>query len=240
MQRSARPCCACSMTPNVQPPWAPRAVHEWRNAISSGRPWKTTGGCISDSVHGEDKAMHMSAMVDADRPAVREVVPRATMRELLKASARGIATLATLPVLLVYGIKAAMVGRDRALEAATELLAIVPGLTGRYLRRAFLARVLAHCHPTASIGFGTIFSKVGASIGADVYIGPRCHVGLAAIEENALLAAGVHVTSGGRTHGFDDLSTPIREQQGTPTLVRIGAGPWIGGAGVGRATGGRH
>ena len=81
-------------------------------------------------------------------------------------------------------------------------------------------RVLAGCHPTAFIGFGALFSRVGASIGPGVYIGPRCHIGLAAIEANALLAAGVHVTSGARTHGLDDLSRPIRDQEGSPTLVR--------------------
>jgi acetyltransferase-like isoleucine patch superfamily enzyme len=161
------------------------------------------------------------------------------VREVLKASARLLATLCVFPLLVVYWLKATMVGRDQALEDASELLAIIPGLAGRYLRRAFLARVLVRCHPTASIGYGTLFSKAGASIGANVYVGPRCHIGLAAIEENVLLAAGVHVTSGAHTHGVTDLSRPIRDQQGTPTQVRIGAGTWIGSAAVVMADVGR-
>jgi acetyltransferase-like isoleucine patch superfamily enzyme len=164
---------------------------------------------------------------------------RAGVRELLKSAARLFATVAVVPLVILYWLKAAMVGRDRALEDASELLAIVPGLAGRYLRCAFLAYVLAGCDRTASIGFGTLFSKVGASIGAHVYIGPRCHVGLAAIDENVLLAAGVHVTSGARTHGCSDLVQPIREQEGTVTLVRIGAGAWIGSAAVVMADVGR-
>jgi acetyltransferase-like isoleucine patch superfamily enzyme len=160
-------------------------------------------------------------------------------RELLKASARLVATLLISPLLLTYWLEASMIGRDRALVAHSELLSLVPGLSGNYLRRAFLAGVLAGCHPTASIGFGTLFSKVGASIGANVYIGPRCHIGLAAIEANVLLAAGVHVTSGSQTHGFTDLSRPIRDQEGTPSLVRIGAGAWIGSAAVVMADVGR-
>jgi acetyltransferase-like isoleucine patch superfamily enzyme len=155
-----------------------------------------------------------------------------TMRDWLKAAARAVTSVLVLPLLAMYWLKAALVGHDRALEDASELLAIIPGLVGRYLRRAFLARVLVSCHPTATIGFGTLFSKVGASIGANVYIGPRCHIGLATLEDNVLLAAGVHVTSGTRTHGFDDLSRPIREQEGTLTLVRIGAGAWLGSAAV--------
>jgi virginiamycin A acetyltransferase len=149
-------------------------------------------------------------------------------REWLKVIVRGVALLLVLPWLLVHWAKAPVFGLDRALEDSSESLSLIPGLTGKYMRRAFLACVLAECHPTASIGFGVLFSKAGARIGANVYIGPRCHIGLATIEQDALLAAGCHVTSGAQTHGHDDLTRPIREQQGTPKMVHIGAGAWIG------------
>jgi virginiamycin A acetyltransferase len=163
------------------------------------------------------------------------------MREWLKTVARGVALLLVLPWLLAFWIKCRLVGRDQALEGSSESLGLIPGLLGKYLRRAFLACVLAECHPTASIGFGVLFSKTGARIGANVYIGPRCHIGLVAIERDALVAAGCHVTSGAQTHGFDDMTRPIREQEGTPMMVHIGAGAWIGSgaivmADVGRGT----
>jgi len=161
-------------------------------------------------------------------------------REFIKALARGLATLLAVPWLLSFWLKATVVGRDRALHGSSESLSLIPGLLGQYLRRAFLAHVLARCHPTASIGFGTLFSKTGASLGANVYIGPCCHIGLAAIEDDALLAAGVHVTSGAQTHGFADLMGPIREQEGDPRLVRIGAGAWVGSAAVVMADVGRE
>ena len=161
------------------------------------------------------------------------------VRELVKAAARGVALVLVLPWLLAYWVKVPLVGRDRALEGSSESLSLIPGLLGKYLRRAFLACVLAECHPSASIGFGVLFSKAGARIGANVYLGPRCHIGLATIERDALLAAGVHVTSGGQTHGIDDLSRPIREQEGTPTMVRVGAGAWIGSAAIVMADVGR-
>jgi acetyltransferase-like isoleucine patch superfamily enzyme len=135
-------------------------------------------------------------------------------------------------MLVSFWVKAAVMGRDRALEGSSEALSLIPGLLGQYLRRAFLARVLTCCDPTAVIGFGTLFSKTGASIGPNVYIGPRCHIGLANIEADVLLAAGVHVTSGARSHGIADLSKPIRDQEGTATLVRIGRGAWVGSAAV--------
>ena len=52
------------------------------------------------------------------------------------------------------------------------------------------------------------------------------------LERDVLLAAGVHVPSGARTHGTDDPDVPIREQQGALTMVRIGAGAWVGSAAV--------
>jgi virginiamycin A acetyltransferase len=158
--------------------------------------------------------------------------PRSGAREWLKAAARGAATVLVLPWLLSYWLKVPLLGRDQALEGSSEALSRLPGLSGKYLRRAFLARALAECHPTASIGFGVLFSKAGARIGANVYIGPRCHLGLVTLERDVLLAAGCHVTSGARTHGYDDLSRPIRDQEGAPTMVRIGSGSWVGSAAV--------
>jgi virginiamycin A acetyltransferase len=163
------------------------------------------------------------------------------MKEHLKAVARALATIAVMPQLASYRIRAVFVGKDGALEASTQLLSLVPGLTGQYLRRAFLARVLTGgCAPSAVIEFGTLFSQAGSRIDENVYVGPRCNLGLVHLERDVLIAAGVHIPSGPYTHGTD-LSSPIREQPGRRRLVRIGAGAWIGSnavvlADVGRDT----
>jgi acetyltransferase-like isoleucine patch superfamily enzyme len=162
------------------------------------------------------------------------------MREALKAAARGAAFVAVLPVLVSFWLKRGVIGADRALEGSTQLLALAPGLPGQYLRRAFLARALAHCHPTVTVEFGTIFSQAGARLDANAYVGPGCHLGLVHLERDVLLAAGVHVPSGGATHGIADLERPIREQTGARSLVRIGAGTWIGSAAVVLADVGQH
>ena len=162
------------------------------------------------------------------------------MREGLKAIARGIATLAILPTLVSFYLRAAVLGGDRALEGSTQALSLIPGILGDYLRRAFLMRALANCAPTATIQFGTIFSQRGARLDANVYVGPRCHLGLVHLERDVLLAAGVHVPSGAATHGINDLDRPIREQPGVPVCVRIGEGTWVGSAAIVLADVGRH
>jgi acetyltransferase-like isoleucine patch superfamily enzyme len=161
------------------------------------------------------------------------------MREALKAAAHGLATLVVLPSVLSWRLRSLVLGRDRALEGSTQAWALVPGLPGQYFRRAFLAQALASCARTATIEFGTIFSSASASIGDRAYIGPRCHIGWAVIEKDVLLAAGVHVPSGARTHGIADLEIPIRDQPTVKTAVRIGAGSWIGSAAVVMADVGR-
>lgn len=154
------------------------------------------------------------------------------MRESLKAVTRALAWLAVTPSVLSWQVRSLAIGPDRALEASTQAWASVPGLTGQYLRRAFLSRTLRSCAPNATIEFGTLFSSTNASIGDRAYIGPRCHLGWVVIEQDVLLAAGVHVPSGARTHGMDDPAIPMRDQPALKTAVRIGAGSWIGSAAV--------
>jgi acetyltransferase-like isoleucine patch superfamily enzyme len=162
------------------------------------------------------------------------------VRDALKAIVHGLATLAVLPALASFHVRRAWLGRDRALEGSTQALALWPGLLGVYLRRAFLRQTLAACDRTASVHFGTIFSQAGARLDANVYVGPRCHLGLVHLERDVLLAAGVHVPSGARTHGTGRLDVPIRDQEGHRTQVTIGEGTWVGSAAIVLADVGSH
>jgi acetyltransferase-like isoleucine patch superfamily enzyme len=162
------------------------------------------------------------------------------MREQLKALARGAAFVAVLPVIASFVIRRSIVGPDRALDGSSQLLALVPGLTGQYLRRAFLSFAIAGCGRSTVVAFGTIFSKAGARLDEGVYVGPGCMLGLVHIERDVLIGAGVHVTSGRHTHGVSDAAVPIRDQPGDLSLVRIGAGSWIGSAAVVMADVGRN
>jgi len=150
------------------------------------------------------------------------------LRNALKATARGAAHIAVFPITVSFFVRAGLIGRDRALQATSHWMSLIPGLTGQYLRRAFLARALARCAPTAVIEYGTTFARAGARIDDRVYVGVRCHLGLVHLEEDVLIASGVHIPSGGSTHGIDDSARPIREQERRECLVRVGRGAWIG------------
>jgi acetyltransferase-like isoleucine patch superfamily enzyme len=161
------------------------------------------------------------------------------MRELAKSIAFGAATVVVLPALASYSVRKALLGADRALEGSSQALGLIPGMLGDYLRRAFYARVLT-CSRTATVQFGTLFSQAGVRLDDHVYVGPRCHLGLVHLERDVLLGAGVHIPSGGATHGIDDLDRPIREQPGARVCVRVGEGTWVGSSAVIMANVGRR
>ena len=163
-------------------------------------------------------------MSDSNKPS--------DFKSVAKAIVRAISLLIVFPVLVGYWFGAAIRGRDAAIESATQLLALLPGVSGQYLRRAFLQRTLAHCHPTALVEFGTIFSQAGARLEENAYVGPYCVLGLAHIERDVLVASGVQIPSGGATHYFDDPTRPIREQGGERRMVVIGEGAWIGSGAI--------
>ena len=154
------------------------------------------------------------------------------MRELLKSLLRAVALVIVLPELVSFWCRSAVMGRNRSLEGSSQTLSLIPGLIGVYLRRAFLMRVLDHCHHTAVVEFGTIFSQTGARLEENTYVGPRCHLGLVHLRHDTLLGPAVHVPSGARTHGTDDPDKPIREQKHERIVVTIGPGAWVGSAAV--------
>jgi virginiamycin A acetyltransferase len=178
---------------------------------------------------------------DAAKILVAPMGKPSPVKAFVKLTMHYLAIVCVSPWLLMYFLSRALMGPNRALEGSSQALACLPGLPGVYLRRAFLNCVLTQCDRTAEVHFGTLFSQAGARIGENVYVGPRCQLGLVHLEREVLLAAGVHIPSGGKTHYFDDPDTPIRSQGGERQMVTIGEGAWVGNnaiilADVGRGT----
>ncbi len=154
-----------------------------------------------------------------------------SLKTLLKALLIAVSTVLVSPIFVGYLFQRLVLGADRATYNATQLLALFPGLTGQYLRKALLPLVVARCHPSVTVEFGAIFSKAGVELEQDVYIGPYSCIGWARIGRDTLIASNVQVLSGPAAHGIADLETPIRLQPGKPQQVSIGENCWLG-AGV--------
>lgn len=150
------------------------------------------------------------------------------MRHLIKQAVFALSLLAVLPAWLSFRVRSVLFGADRAILGSTQMLSLIPGVTGVFLRRAFLWLALDACATSVTVEFGSTFSKTDARLGENVYIGPNCSLGSVVLERDVLLAPSVHIPSGPDTHGTADPDVPIREQPGALRTLRIGAGTWIG------------
>lgn len=150
------------------------------------------------------------------------------LKGFINSTLRGLAILCVSPILLSHWLSSLVTNADSSLESHSQLLSLLPGRSGNYLRVAFYRFALDQCDPTATICFGTLFSKTGARIDKHVYIGPRCMLGLVTLEEDVLLGPAVQIPSGAMTHGIERLDTPIRLQPGKKQRITVGTDTWIG------------
>jgi virginiamycin A acetyltransferase len=162
------------------------------------------------------------------------------MKTSLKALADAIATVLVFPAFALYQAGKLLLGAEKAFPAWPQFLALVPGLTGVYLRRAFYRLVLAQCGHGSWIGFGTIFSHRTAAIGRNVYVGSYCCLGDVTLEDDVLLGSQVSIMNGAEQHGIARLDIPIREQPGVWPRITIGRDTWIGDRAVVMADVGKH
>ncbi|QDV43219.1 Putative acetyltransferase [Stieleria neptunia] len=151
------------------------------------------------------------------------------MTTLLKTTVQTIAIAIISPLLLTHLLLSVTSSADSSLETHSQFLSLIPGKLGSYLRVAFYRFALDHCDPTATICFGVLFSKTGARLHQNVYIGPRCMIGLATLDDDVLLGPAVQIPSGPQSHGISRLDVPIRDQSGTLQRISIGRDSWIGG-----------
>src|ERR1700722_3341310 len=109
------------------------------------------------------------------------------MKNLLKATANFTAIVLVLPALAAYYLGKMAMGTEKAFPGWSQLFALLPGITGVYLRRAFYRSVLQSCGSGCWIGFGTIFSHGTAQVGRDSYVGCYCCLGDILLGDDVLL-----------------------------------------------------
>jgi acetyltransferase-like isoleucine patch superfamily enzyme len=106
-----------------------------------------------------------------------------------------------------------------------QLLSLIPGVIGVYLRGAYYFGTLRTCSWETHIGFGSVFMHREARVGRNVSTGSFCIFGHVRIGHDARFASRISVPSGRRQHVDDQgrLSPETRFDQ-----VTIGNGSWVG------------
>jgi len=147
------------------------------------------------------------------------------LRRLLKRFAFIFSLALTSPLILMAWIEKACSNSESIFVALSQLLSLIPGKIGSYLRSAYYFGTIEKCSWEVHIGFGTFFSHRSAILGSNVAIGAYCIIGTVEIANEVMMASHVSVTSGKRQH-FDDegkISSNVRLDR-----VTIGKKTWIG------------
>lgn len=155
-----------------------------------------------------------------------------SLRRGTKKLCYAIATLLVLPGAALELILRHVFGRDVLFAAQSELLALVPGKLGWFLRNAYLHLTLAQCPFDCCFNFGVLFTHANARVGDRVYIGAYSVIGMAEIGDDVLIADGVQVLSGSRQHSFQDASLRIQDQPQHFSVVHIGSNAWVGSGAI--------
>ncbi len=161
-------------------------------------------------------------------------------RRLAKSGLQLVCVGAMLPAIVVYRLQAIAMGRSKVFPGWSQILSLIPGLTGVHLRNAFFRLTMNQCSAESHIGFGTIFSGADVSVGPGVYIGHYCSIGEVTIQKNVLIASHVSIMNGCHQHGTERLDVPIREQAGHHEAVTIGQDTWLGERAIVAASVGKH
>jgi virginiamycin A acetyltransferase len=142
------------------------------------------------------------------------------------------------PLALLWWAYHAATGRDVLFESLSQLLSLVPGRIGSYVRRAFYGLVLPECADDVHIEFGTLLAHPTARIARGVYIGTYCTLGTVSIGEGVMIGSNVDILSSRHQHKREG-GKLLGGEHGTFTEVHIGANSWIGNSAVVMANVGR-
>ncbi len=110
----------------------------------------------------------------------------------------------------------------------THIFALLPGLPGLFLRRAFYRTTLVKCSKHCYIGFGALFTHRLVEVEDGVYVGPYCLIGRAHLKAGSLIGSRVSIISGKYQHELDENGhwTPCIESK--LKQIQVGPDAWIG------------
>ncbi|MBK1701765.1 acyltransferase [Thiococcus pfennigii] len=147
------------------------------------------------------------------------------MRRSIKRLVFGMAALAVSPLILAAALERWLSKGEGGFVGISQFLSLWPGLAGAYLRSAFYWATLDKCHWEIRVGFGSVFTHRGATLGRNASMGAYCVIGHADIGEQVMMASRISIPSGKRQH-FDEAG----QISGEPRFdrVAIGRGTWVG------------
>ena len=169
-------------------------------------------------------------VVAVDVPMERSKEPHARRRSRpLKRACNVVALILTAPLALTCWLERQLSPSSQLVFAFwTQVVALLPGVPGVFLRRGFYRWTLDECAEEVIIEFGALFTRRSARLEHGVYVGPYALIGSAWLRENALIGSRASLLSGGQHHEL----LPSGEWSATDhtklSTIEIGPNTWIG------------
>jgi len=114
----------------------------------------------------------------------------------------------------------------------SQLLSLIPGLGGMWLRRAWYEATLTRCGENLYVDFLAAIRTPKSSVGSNIHIGPGCWLGWVDIGDDVMFGGHNVVMSGTKQHDFVRTDIPMRLQEGYPIQVKIGRDVWVGNGAI--------
>lgn len=156
-----------------------------------------------------------------------------TTKELIntavKRTGNGVTLVIAFPLYLLCLVERYLrPSREGGYQTCAQMVALIPGLPGVYVRRAFYRLALEACSNDCCIGFGAVINHSRAKIGRRVYIGPYALIGCVDIGDDSLIGSRVSVISGRDSHFMTDSGTWSEFDLKRVPSIRIAPRAWVG------------
>lgn len=152
------------------------------------------------------------------------------MRKYIKIVFNVVSQIIVLPLALLSWLEKTLLPNqpEVVFNICTNIVAILPGVPGVFLRRAFYTMSLEKCSSHCYIGFGTIISHRYAIIEQHAYIGSYALIGKVHLGEYCLIGSRVSILSGEALHELDENGMWTPYSSSLLVRVTIAKNVWIG------------
>ena len=152
------------------------------------------------------------------------------MKKIIKITLNFISQILILPLAFFCKLEELALPKNSELifNTCAHIVAMLPGIPGGFLRRAFYNLTLDECSLHCHIGFGTIFSHRSIVVKEHVYIGSYALIGSAHLGEYSLIGSRVSIINNKALHTLGDNGrwTPFSAE--IVARISVSKNVWVG------------
>lgn len=159
---------------------------------------------------------------------ILQILQNEFMKQIFKTLLTLLTTVLVFPSFVLYRLQSLILPQNQAFASWSQFYALLPGVSGEFLRAAFFKLSVEGWGQNCRLGFGTVVSRPSLRMGDGASTGAYCSLGMVEIGANSMLGSGIRVPSGAAQHGSERLDIPMKAQAGKYQRITIGADCWIG------------